>query len=71
MTNITDDDLTLISQLKSIEKLGFLSCTISDIGLIHLQRLHRLAKLQLHDTLVTPEGIAKLKARIPELEISQ
>ena len=70
VTKLTDDDLAFISQLKSLKKLGFLSCAISDIGLIHLQRLHHLAELQLHETLVTSEGIAKLKAKLPELKIS-
>ncbi len=44
---------------------------MTDAGLVHLKRMRHLSELNLADTHVTAKGVAKLKAAMPNCNITQ
>lgn len=68
-TNVTDEQLTSLRDLKRLKRLNLYMTDVTDKGLESLARLKSLDKLELTKTFVTPAGIAWLKERLPETEI--
>ena len=56
-----------LSGLTNLEVLALSFSGITDAGLKHLERLHRLRALYLYGTRVTPAGRAALQAKLPRL----
>lgn len=69
-TSITDNGLVNLSGLKELRELSLMGTVISDAGLVHLEDLTNLNWLDLSDTSVTNNGVKKLKAHLPNCEIS-
>lgn len=72
-TQLTDDDLGIIRQLKNLRKLRVENNPISDKGLINLEGLEYLESLNLYGTGISDVGLgslAKLK-KMKELYIGQ
>ena len=70
-TPVTDQALASITYLEALEQLYLDGTQISDKGLQNLRpdRLGYLRVLNLHNTQVTAQGLAKLKKNFPELAI--
>lgn len=68
-TSITDEGLRCLVGLKSLRRLSLRDTAIANAGLLSLEHLDRLASLTLWNTKVTREGIERLKARLPNVEI--
>jgi uncharacterized membrane protein len=66
-TQLTDDDLELISQLKNLRKLRIENNSISDKGLISLEGLEYLESLNLYGTGISDAGLGSL-AKLKELK---
>lgn len=69
LTHISDEGLSHLSGLTELEILNLYGTSVSDAGLPHLESLKKLRKLYVWQTKVTPEGIAKLRDKLPELEV--
>ena len=65
----TDDGLVHLRNLKRLRQLwiDYSSTPYTDAGLKHLESLTQLQGLGLNNTLITPEGISRLKLRVPSL----
>lgn len=59
-TQITDNGLAAIKDLKNLEVVILERCAISDAGLVHLRNLSNLKVLNLNQTAVTDAGFLKL-----------
>lgn len=70
--DITDEDLALLSGQQQLLRL-VLNCEhITDAGLVHLEKLSNLKTLDLdyiENPRTTAEGIERLKAKLPDLEV--
>jgi hypothetical protein len=66
----TDAGLAHLSNLRSLKQLWVDTgrSRFSDAGLIHLESLQNLEALGLQETLVTPQGIARLQQAVPSLK---
>jgi len=70
-TKITDAALEQIGKIRSLQGLYIGGTNITDEGLRHLKSLENLKEISISVTGVTPEGIAQLKAAIPNLKVMQ
>lgn len=68
-TGIKGDSLAAISSLAFLEYLNLYGTKVSDTSIQHITPIKTLTALYLWQTAVTPEGIALLKAALPEAEI--
>jgi hypothetical protein len=68
-TAITDAALANLAGMKKLEYLNLYETKITDAGLGALGELPALKKLFVWQTQVTLDGVHKLKAKLPELEI--
>ncbi len=68
-TPVSDDALRVIGSLKKLKQLYLDSTSVGDAGLAHLEGLTDLRVLNVHDTKVTAEGLAKLKRALPKVVI--
>ncbi len=67
---ITDRGLAHLANLKALEFLTISSCQeVTDAGLKHFEELATLRRLRLDKSRITKAGIARLKAKIPGLEV--
>jgi len=67
---ITDQGLSHLANLKALESLNIHSCPkVTDAGLRHFEGLACLKRLRLDFSRITKAGIARLKARIPGVEV--
>jgi len=67
---ITDQGLAHLANLKALESLNIHSCQkVTDAGLRHFEGLASLKRLRLDFSRITKAGIARLKARIPGVEV--
>jgi len=66
---INDDDLALLAKFEWLETLDLSDTPITDAGLVHLQDLKKLTKLDLTHT-NTFGGLADLKKQLPNLAIT-
>ena len=62
-TNVTDDDLLLLSSLPDLECLVLDATDVSDEGLKHLEKLRPLRLLSLHGCNVTVDAIRSFRSR--------
>ena len=69
-TKVTDAGLAHLKDLKQLEYLNLYGTAVSDAGLTHLAGLANLKNLYLWQSKVTPEGVKKLKASLPNLDIN-
>ena len=68
-SNVSDEQLTALSQLPELSYLNLYNTNISDAGLTTLKSIPNLQKVFLSQTQVTAEGIAKLKQAKPALDV--
>jgi len=68
-TAITDAALPNLAGMKKLEYLNLYGANITDAGLDALGELSALKKLFVWQTKVTLDGVHKLQAKLPELEI--
>jgi hypothetical protein len=67
---ITNQGLAHLAKLKALESLNIHSCQkVTDAGLSYLEGLACLKRLRLDFSRITKAGIARLKAKIPGLEV--
>jgi hypothetical protein len=67
---VTDPDLAPLGNLRGLEELELDGSRLTDAGLVHLYPLKRLRKLYLYNAdpqKVTPTGLARLHAALPNL----
>ncbi len=70
-TRISDAGLAAITRLPALEVLWLSGTAVTDAGLQHLESLSNLQYLDLRQTGVTGEGIARLREKLPDLEIAR
>jgi mono/diheme cytochrome c family protein len=68
-TKITDAGMPSIADLKNLTYLNLYGTAVSDAGLMQLGHLTNLKHLYVWQTKVTPEGAAKLKKELPQVDI--
>lgn len=68
-TAITDAALPHLAGMKKLEYLNLYGTNVTDAGMEALGELAALKKLFVWQTKVTLEGVRKLRAKLPELEI--
>jgi len=67
---ITNEGLAYLANLKALEDLNIHSCQkVTDAGLRHFEDLACLKSLRLDFSRITKAGIARLKAKIPGVEV--
>ncbi len=66
----TDEETQVLVNLKQIRELGIQSTQITDQAIEYLLPLQTLNQLYLYDTQITPQGFAKLRAGLPQCEIT-
>jgi hypothetical protein len=66
---VTDAGLGKLAGLQNLEFLALSFSGVTDAGLVHLYGMQRLRSLHLYNTRITPEGRARLKARLPQLTV--
>jgi uncharacterized membrane protein len=69
LTAVSDTGLQALSGLPNLEYLNLFGTHVSDAGLEHLAGLASLRSLYLWQTAVTADGVAKLKAKRPGVEV--
>jgi Leucine Rich Repeat (LRR) protein len=68
-TEITDDGLACLEELKGLAFLRLADTRVTDAGLVHLRGLTNLQELDLTGTAVTDEGADDLQQVLPQLKI--
>jgi hypothetical protein len=68
-TEITDEGLSHLRSIESLEVLHLNSTSITDAGLEHLKELTNLQTLALGRTKVSNQGIKALKHALPKVQI--
>jgi hypothetical protein len=63
--------LAHVAELAYVEVLSIKSPRVTDLGLGLLESLHNLRDLNLVDTQVTDEGVARLRRALPHLQLIQ
>jgi hypothetical protein len=69
-STITNDALKHIGEMKSLHLLSICSTSVTDEGLIPLEKLPELKELGLDNTKVTPAGVQRLRRALPNCEIT-
>ncbi len=69
-TAVTDRGLEHLRRWPELRRLDLSHTQVTDQGLEHVARLPKLEKLQLEGTRVSARGVARLRARLPRLEIT-
>ena len=67
---ITDAGLEYLKALHNLHGLKMTFTSVTDAGLGHLEGLTSLRSLDLRRTKATSAGVAKLKERLPQLEVT-
>ena len=70
-TKISDAGLVHLKPLANLEYLNLYGAPVTDAGLANLEGLKKLKKVFLWETKVTDEGCNKLKAAVPEIQITR
>ncbi|MGL6073408.1 MAG: NACHT domain-containing protein [Fimbriiglobus sp.] len=68
-TQVTDAGLEHLATLTALQSLELSSTQVTDAGLEHLAQLTALQTLNLLSTQVSKAGVAKLKSKLPGLEV--
>ena len=68
-TDLADDELSVFEQFVPVDWLTLSDTGISNAALKHLKKLSRLEHLDIDGTKVTDEGVAWLKAVLPDCNI--
>jgi hypothetical protein len=68
-TQLSNDGLAHLAGMKQLKFLHLGSTFVSDAGLVHLEGLAALDKLIVTRTAVTETGVAKLKEKLPDLDV--
>lgn len=68
-TAVTDAGLTNVAGLTKLEYLNVYGDNVTDAGLEHLGGLTNLKKLYVWETKVSLDGVHKLKAKLPQVEV--
>lgn len=68
-TRVTDEAIEDLARLPELKSLRLFGASITDGAIESLSEMKYLAELYLNDTRVTPEGLARLKAALPETEV--
>ncbi len=69
-TAVTDAGLESLSSLKRLQTLNLYGTGITDAGLVHLAAIKSLKQVYLWESKATAEGAEKLKAAIPNLQVT-
>ena len=67
--DLSDASVELLSAMTELQTLAMSGHGLTDVGLEGLARLPKLREVRLFETAVTTNGVAKLKARLPKLQI--
>lgn len=70
-TNLTDAGVGPLTSVKSLKRLRIIGAKLTDDSLRHLERLPRGTRVELSDTGMSEEAIAKLRASRPDLRIEE
>ena len=70
LTSITDAGLAHLKGLQNLTYLNLYSTKVTDAGLDHLKGLKHLRNLYVWQTKVTDSGVKKIKAALPNLDVS-
>ncbi len=70
LTLVTDAGVARLKGLPSLVSLNLYGTAVTDAALDHLRGLKHLRNLYLWQTKVTPEGVKKLQAALPGLDIN-
>ena len=70
-SSVQDFQLAGFKNIRGLKSLGLASTTITDKGLLQLANVTGLVSLDVSRTSVTNEGIAKLKSRLPNLQVTK
>lgn len=68
--NIQDDDLKYLKDLTGLLSLDLRSTAVTDKGLLHLYGLKNLQFLSIHQSKITPQGVAELNKVLPNVKAS-
>lgn len=68
---ITDEDLACVTPLQKVYAVSLFFVPITNAGLEHLLRLEKLDRFNYRKTEITQDGIDKLKAKFPEIVITE
>jgi hypothetical protein len=68
-TKVSDAGLVHLKQIKGLQVLDLRHTHVTDAGLVHITEFKGLVKLDLSGTQVTAEGVDKLQAALPGIEI--
>ncbi len=68
-TSLGDDDLRQIGRLNQLTDLSLEATAISNRGLSHLVKPKKRIWLNLYRTQISPEGIAQIRANLPECDV--
>jgi hypothetical protein len=66
---VTDDATRDLAGLDRLRRLWLRGTALTDAGLAHLRELPKLEYLDVSRTAVGPEGVARLQAAIPRLQV--
>ncbi len=69
--NVTDTQLGLLSDIGSIWMLRLNGSPISDAAIPAIASLRDLKSLDVSGTLISPDGVAELKRRVPDIVVRQ
>ena len=69
-SQVSDDGLVHLKELTKLKRLILDHSNVSDTGLIHLKGLTNLTELRLSGPQVTAEGVERLRAVLPNCEIT-
>ncbi|MDP7268843.1 MAG: hypothetical protein QF408_11790 [Pirellulales bacterium] len=68
-TSLGDDDLRQIGRLNQLTDLFLEATSIRNRGLSHLVKPKKRIWLNLYRTQISPEGIAQIRANLPECDV--
>jgi hypothetical protein len=68
-SDVTDDGLLVIADLRFIDEFVLRDTSISDAGLKHLESIVTLKAVDLRGTATTPDGVRSLQVAIPNCDI--
>lgn len=68
---MSDAGLRHLKGLTNLAQLNLRATPATDAGLVHIKGMRQVSELNLAETHVTAKGVAKLKAALPNCNITQ
>jgi hypothetical protein len=69
-TAVSDSDMPALLNLKSLKYLAIKRTAVSDASIEYLSQLKSIKELYIAETRITPAGVARLRAALPNYNIS-